>query len=357
MRTLGFLGLACLLVVGACAPAPHNPGPSIPATAVPYASPAQPPAASEPLVIQPSSDARERLARVADGALVDSGGFHEWAPSRAAPVSSDVSLIHFSTSDGNIHCSGSIGGIFCEVRESGIPKAPRPTGPGNGPVAWQQVIELGPTGLRYGLFNGSVVVFPDGNTLPAGSTIRFGDVECLSGQGDITCVDYSSDTGFQLTRDALTPLRSAEALPRDTRVEPRTSRGTYCGALVTQQILTDALNSLPRTGNIKWNNRFYDLEAYSCRALQAFIAEGEMSAGDPTAPNQVLFFDRGRFVGTATDRPYYGLWGKTDETDPTLIHVRFLLLPSRKQVTIPARYTNGRVQLLEPIPAGAVPAG
>ncbi|WP_238390770.1 MULTISPECIES: hypothetical protein [unclassified Mycolicibacterium] len=286
---------------------------------------------------------------------MDSGDFHasSFAPGEAARLDSSVS---FMTPSRNIVCTGGPGSLVCEASSRTLPRPPRPTQspPGN----WEPYVEFSSAGVTYGIAAGNPMVPSKANVLPYGSSLRLGDVECLSDTDGLTCVNFPSNTGFHLSRDDLTPLKAVEPVPADTRVEPRTPGNTYCGTIVSHAAISDAIKTLPNNEGWQWTEMGPG-DYYTCHNIQLFEA-GANGNGNrlPAMPAHVLVFDRGRFVGSATERPYAGLSGTLDDTDPSLIHLAFLVSRDGKHSNAPARarYENGHVTLLDPIPDGAIPA-
>lgn len=351
------LAAICLVVLGGCGSQPTQPaGPPLRDTAVPYVAPPQPPRQSTPFDVEPSRDALGRLSKVLTGNLVDSGNFHQSSFNPGDPMLAGTHIV-FTTPSGGITCTGDTNYLLCDAISRTLPRPPRPieTHTGN----WEPYIEFTDGEITYGIAAGNPMVPAKGNTLQYGSTLRFGDVECLSATDGITCVNLSSSTGFHLSRDDLTPMRAASPMPRDVRVEPRTPGNKFCGALVDDAAVTDATKALPNNGGWHWEE-VGPGDHYSCRDLQLFQV-GSNNVGNkalPAMPTYVLAFDRGRFVGSVTDHPYPWLRGEVDAVDPTLIHLTFLVVRDGTQsdAQIRARYANGAVTLLDQIPDGATPA-
>lgn len=351
--------LTCILaaagLLAACSPQTQpSDTPHLPGTAAPYIAPAQPPDKAGPLDVQPSADAYDRLNRVASGSLVDSGQFHSAAYIPDGPAE-DSFQISFTAAGGTIKCTGSSPIIFCGTTSETIPRPPRPrTGPSGN---WVSYITLGASGVEYGMWAGNPMVNAGSKTLDTGSAIRLGDVQCLAEDDAITCVHYPTGTGFHLGKDGLTPLKSAKPLARDARAEPRTPGSKYCGALATTSDALNAVNALANPRNIKWEITF-DSDLYSCRDLQlaqATANDGPTSAHITGVASHVLAFDKGKFVGSVTSVPYYGLTGYVDDNDPTLIWLRVPAAADNGETTVKvrARYQDGRITLLDPIPKGA----
>ncbi|MGL6234009.1 MAG: hypothetical protein ACRC20_01560 [Segniliparus sp.] len=365
MRYSGWAAAVCCAaaLLGSCArPVVSGPGgtsgqpaaagPEIPPVAAPYAAPERAPQDVAPLDVRASADAADRLGRVAQGVLVDSGGYHSY---RTAPEGSgetqDTQSITFSSADGNISCTGDIRVVACALKESDIPRPPRPA---NAPRAtgWLPEIELAPGALSYGAAHGDVHVLTGGAVLPTGSTIRFGEVECLGEAGGLTCASYRGSLGFHVARDELVPLKSAAPLAPDARAEPRTPGAKHCGALVTERAIEQAAEqSWPTTGKLgRWQIDIAD--PYSCSDVQAVMTRREQHEGQTLWGVGVLLFDKGRFVGPATDRPYDNLYAEADPDDPAVVRLRFALKPSGTGYAR-ARCQGGEVVLLDPVPDGA----
>ncbi|EFV13701.2 hypothetical protein [Segniliparus rugosus] len=365
MRFSAKVAAVCCAVslLGACArpPVPGEDGaekqapavsPGLPAAAKPYAAPARPPLEEAPLVVQASADAEDRLGKAARGALVDSGGYHGYKMAREAPDwSEDGVFVDFMSPDGSLACTGGVHGVMCQSASPAFPKPPRPTN-SPAPVAWQPLISLTTKDLSFGVFGGGVNVFPFSKPLPAGSTIRLGEIECAGETDGITCVNYRNSTGFEATRDALTPLRSPDPLPADSRAEPRTPGSKYCGALVTERAVEQAAEqSWPTTGKLgHW--RLDVANPYTCADVQPAMARREQYQGQTLWSVGVLIFDKGRFVGPATDRPYDNLSAEPDPDDPTLVRLRFALKQGGSG-SARAQCRDGKVVLLDSIPDGA----
>lgn len=358
---------ALVLTIAGCAP-PHPPlsgagqsattpppAQTVPQTAAPYRTPAQPPQESEPLHVDASRDARERLSRVLTGNLVDSGDFHasSWDPD--VPMTQDPGSISFLTPSGNIACSGGTSVIVCASNSPALARPPRPvhTWGGN----WEPYVEFDGK-ITYGVAAGNPMLPSKANTLPYGSTVRFGDIECLSARDGITCVHLSSSTGFHLSREDLTPLKALDPVPADTRIEPHAPSNAFCGAKVTPSAINGVIASLPNNSGRRWTVNGVG-DDYSCRDLQLFqVSSNDRADQLPAVPTFVLVFDHGRFMTSVTDRPYAGLRGGVDKADPTLIHLVFTVTRDGQAADAPARarYDNGRVRMLDPIPDGAIAA-
>lgn len=364
MRWGTLTATALILLASSCAPkdpAPSPPsGPSSPApaaldVAVPYTRPAQPPQQSEPLVVQPSRDAQARLSKITAGKLVDSGNFHASRWREDEPMGLD-DHISFMTPSGHIICTGGSNWIICYAQSATLPAPPRPVQSPSG--NWEPYIEFGDE-ITYGVAAGNPMLPQKANVLPYGSTLRFGDIECLSARDGITCVNFASSTGFHLSRDDLTPMRTVDSMPVDSRVEPRTPGNAYCGAVVSNAAIKTAITALPNSGGLHWMPVGTG-DFYTCHDLQLFQAgtnDYDNNHQMPAMPTYVLAFDRGRFVGPITDHAYSWLRGEVDKSDPTLIHLTVHLIRNDKSANpqFRARYADGRITLLDSVPPDAVP--
>lgn len=288
---------------------------------------------------------------------MDSGGFHASTWHEDEPMGLD-DRISFMTPSGHIICTGGSDVLICYAESATLPGPPRPVESSSG--NWEPYLEFGDE-ITYGVAAGNPMLPQKANVLPYGSTLRFGDIECLSARDGITCVNFPSSTGFHLSRDDLTPMKAVDPMPVDARVEPRTPGNMYCGARVNYAAIKTAITSLPNSSGLRWIP-VGPGDFYTCRDVQLFQAgtndyvdkNHQMSS----MPTYVLVFDRGRYVGPATDHAYSWLRGEVDKTDPTLIHLAVELIRNGKsaQPQFRARYVDGRITLLDPIPHDAIPA-
>ncbi|ORA59210.1 hypothetical protein [Mycobacteroides franklinii] len=169
---------------------------------------------------QPTADATVKLARVAQGALVDPGPFHVggYLP-EDSPTASSPDYLHFRSPTGAIMCTWRKYILVCDVPRGTYPRTPKPVDLlGN----WQDsVTTFGFESLQNGIVAPDPVVYAVSNVLAYGSTIRLtDDTECRMDTGGLTCVEYGKDIGFHLSRTDLTPLAATSALINDTRPQP-----------------------------------------------------------------------------------------------------------------------------------------
>ncbi|GAB5902282.1 hypothetical protein OKHIF_03830 [Mycobacteroides chelonae] len=295
--TLALLGAVC---VTACTPEADTPGEQA--------------AAPTGIQVEPSSEADRKLGAVSDGVLVSSGDYHKGG-------SADGSLIAFASPGRVVLCAGSLESVQCNVPGHTYPDTPSQQVPQLG--TWRPYVSIshfgeGPAVLGNGLWSDNTIDSPEIKELPAGSTIRFGEIECRSGATGVTCVSYRSSIGFDLSRDHFTPLLATKKLS-DDREEPRTSGSEYCGAVVDALAVERAADSVSFISSTRadWSP-VYGRGAYLCSSLQAFDLERQRDGA-----GLVLVFENGKFIGSATKNPYIGLVGDVPEKSSDSVDLSF----------------------------------
>lgn len=329
-----------------------------PATAAPYTTPAEPPQEAGDLEVIASEDAYDRLAAVAEGILVDSGPYHLAGYNPGFPLRVNAGSVSLSTPSGNIHCTGTPRWVICKVEDGTVPAPPRPT---TGAVGnWAPYIGIDTGGVSYGTFAGNPLVNAESTPLPYGSTLRFGDTGCRSAPDGLTCVNYVNSTGFHLSRDDFTPLKALRPVPRDTRIEPRGAQAGLCGPTVNPSSVDKAIAELPTPAGVSEAWESGSVDWYSCgpvtTAGAAISADEENTGG--FALTHVLLFRDGRFIGTLTSVPYYGLRVVSDSDDADVLTAQFLLYPQSsggeaEVGTLQYRWNGDEFAPQGPLPDGA----
>lgn len=164
-----------------------------------------------------SPEATAKLARVAQGTLVDPEPYHRGGHlPDDTPVRSSDDYVHFQSPTGAIACTWRKYTLFCNIPQGTYPRTPKPA---DLQGRWQDtVVDFGWAGLGSGLAAEDPIVYAVSKVLPYGSTIRLQQgTECLMEPDGLTCVDYDKRSGFHVSRGDLTPLTATTALAADTR--------------------------------------------------------------------------------------------------------------------------------------------
>lgn len=171
---------------------------------------------------QASADDTDKLARVAQGELVNPEQYHFGGLMPGDTKTRTPDYLHFRSPTGSITCSWHKSVLVCDTPRGTYARTPKPV---DVKGDWSDSLVLfGWNGLQNGAIAADPVVYAESDVLDYGKTIRLttapGLIECLMERDGLTCVDYSQRTGMHLSRDDLTPLKATDSLAKDDRAEP-----------------------------------------------------------------------------------------------------------------------------------------
>ncbi|MFD4183770.1 hypothetical protein [Rhodococcus sp. NPDC058514] len=164
-----------------------------------------PATAANPAPTQPpNSGGSADLARIATGSAVDPETYHDAKETESSPAAPTIGF-HFTTPSGNIRCSTPKEPtvLLCEVTDHTYPAATKPADVKE-PCQWfPDYAMLTGEGVGAGVCLPRPLVTRGSKVLPYGSSIRMGDIGCLSTEAGLLCANHVSGRGYQLSRDAL----------------------------------------------------------------------------------------------------------------------------------------------------------
>ena len=143
---------------------------------------------------------------------VNNTDFHEAAPAEGKPVE-DTSQFHFSTADGEVHCSTvdrDTATLACDV--AGEDAAPEP---GSTPAGctWQGSYVVLTETSTQGTCTDTPWVWVRSEPLLSGSAISIGSFQCLAVPTGVYCLNSRSDNGFAVRDGAYRVISGADPAP------------------------------------------------------------------------------------------------------------------------------------------------
>ena len=143
---------------------------------------------------------------------VDNTEFHEAAPAAGKPVE-DTSEFHFSTADGEVHCSTvdrDTATLACDV--AGQQARPEPNATPTG-CTWQSSYVVLTQASTQGTCTDTPWVWVRSEPLLSGSTISVGNFQCLATPTDLYCLNTRSGNGFAVRDGAYRAISGADPAP------------------------------------------------------------------------------------------------------------------------------------------------